>query len=72
MAKEKDLILDWETGDRITLLSLQSQLVYIKKDIKELTKKIKDGTSYPAQAQDLAYNIAIETHFNEVIKYYGG
>jgi hypothetical protein len=72
MAKEKDLILDWETGDRITLLSLQSSLVYIKQDIKEIKKKIKDGTSYPAQAQDLAYNIAMETHFAEVIKYYGG
>jgi hypothetical protein len=71
MAKPIKMEIDYETADGITKLNLKDAYGYMKKEAKEIKKRIKEGTSYPAQAEDLAYNERMMIHIKEVLSYYG-
>ena len=60
------LEIDFETADRITLITLKEQRKYLK---KELAQFKKGEYLHP---EDVANNIRLVEALDLVIKYYGG
>jgi hypothetical protein len=65
MSKGK-LEIDFETADRITLLTLKEQRKYLKKELAQFKK------GEYLHAEDVANNIRLVEALDLVIKYYGG
>lgn len=63
---KKGLQIDFETADRITLLTLKEQRQYLK---KELARFKKGEYLHP---EDVVNNTRMIEALNLVIKYYGG
>lgn len=62
----KKLEIDYETADRITLLTLKDHLSYLKKELKEHKK----GSWM--HEEDVAYNFILIDALEKIVKYYGG
>ena len=60
------LEIDYETAERITLLTLKDHQSYLKKDLKAFKKGAHMHT------EDVGENVILIEAFNRVIKYYGG
>jgi hypothetical protein len=65
MSKRK-LEIDSETADRITVISLKEQRVYLKKELK----RFKKGEYL--HPEDVVNNTRLVQALDLVIKYYGG
>jgi len=65
MSKGK-LEIDFETADRITLISLTDQRAYLKKELR----KFKKGEYL--HPEDVAHNMQLIAAMDLLIKYYGG
>jgi hypothetical protein len=63
---KKGLEIDFETADRITLITLKEQRGYLK---KELAKFKKGEYLHP---EDVVNNTRMIQCLDQVIKYYGG
>ena len=59
-------MLDYDIADKITLLTLQDQLKYLRKELKDF----KDGKWL--HPEDVANNIKIIAALELLIPYYGG
>jgi hypothetical protein len=66
MNKTKQITLDGEAADRITVLNLQECRGYLKKEIKNFKK------GEYLHPEDVAGNIKLIEAMDLVIKYYGG
>lgn len=67
MSKRKhNLEIDFETADRITVISLKDQRKYLKKEIAEWKK------GEYLHPEDVAGNIKLIEALDLVIKHYGG
>jgi hypothetical protein len=62
----KGLEIDYDTADRITLLSLQDQLKYLQKELADF----EDGTWL--HPEDVTNNIKLIAALKVLIPYYGG
>lgn len=60
------LEIDFETADRITLITLKEQRKYLKKELADFKK---GGYLHP---EDVVNNTRLVEAMNMVIKYYGG
>ena len=67
----KKIEIDCETADRITVANLSMHRKWLKKEIATVKQRIEDGTSYPAQAEDLGHNIRLMAAMTTVLQYYG-
>ena len=63
---KKGLEIDFETADRITLITLKEQRGYLKKELK----KFKKGEWL--HPEDVVNNTRMIQCLDQVIKYYGG
>jgi hypothetical protein len=66
MSKTRQITLDGEAADRITVLNLQECRGYLKKELRDFKK---GNYLHP---EDVAGNIKLIEAMNLVIKYYGG
>jgi len=62
------LTLDYETADRITLLTLKEAL----NDVNSFIQKIEEKNIPEHLASDYTYHIALKKSLEGVIDYYGG
>ena len=62
----KRLEIDFETADRITLLTLKDQRKYLKKELDDFKE---GGYLHP---EDVANNIKLIAALDVIIPYYGG
>ncbi len=62
----KGLEIDYDTADRITLLALQDQLKYLRKELEDF----EDGKWL--HPEDVTNNIKIIAALELLIPYYGG
>ena len=62
----KGLMLDYDIADKITLLTMQDQLKYLRKELEDF----KDGKWL--HPEDVANNIKIIAALELLIPYYGG
>lgn len=62
----KQLEIDYETADRITLLTLKDQRKYLKKELDDF----KEG--HYLHPEDVANNIKLIAALDVIIPYYGG
>lgn len=58
--------IDYETAERICLLSLKDHQAYIKNELKDHKK---GGYMHP---EDVVYNTQLLEALNTVVKYFGG
>lgn len=65
MSKGK-LEIDFETADRITLISLKDQRAYLKKELRQFKK------GEYLHPEDVANNMQLIAAMDLIIKYYGG
>jgi hypothetical protein len=65
MSKGK-LEIDFETADRITLISLTDQRAYLKKELRNFKK------GEYLHPEDVAHNMQLIAAMDLLIKYYGG
>ena len=65
MSKRK-LEIDFETADRITLISLKDQRSYLKKELRQFKK------GEYLHPEDVANNIKLIAALDLIIKHYGG
>jgi aspartyl/asparaginyl beta-hydroxylase (cupin superfamily) len=63
---KKGLEIDFETADRITLITLKEQRGYLKKELKKFEK---GEWLHP---EDVVSNTRMIQALDQVIKYYGG
>jgi aspartyl/asparaginyl beta-hydroxylase (cupin superfamily) len=63
---KKGLEIDFETADRITLITLKEQRGYLKKELKKFEK---GEWLHP---EDVVNNTRMIQCLDQVIKYYGG
>lgn len=63
---KKGLEIDFETADRITLITLKEQRGYLKKELKKFEK---GEWLHP---EDVVNNTRMIQALDQVIKYYGG
>ena len=66
MSKTKQITLDGEAADRITVLNLQECQGYLKKELRDFKK------GKYLHPEDVAGNIKLIEAMDLVIKYYGG
>ena len=66
MSKTRQITLDGEAADRITVLNLQECRGYLKKELRDFKK------GKYLHPEDVAGNIKIIEAMDLVIKYYGG
>jgi hypothetical protein len=66
MSKTRQITLDSETADRITVLNLQECRGYLKKELRQYKK------GEYLHPEDVAGNIKLIEAMDLVIKYYGG
>lgn len=62
----KKLEIDFETADRITVLSLKEQRSYLKKELRQFKK------GEYLHPEDVAGNIQLIAAMDLIIKHYGG
>jgi len=62
----KKLEIDYETAERITLLTLKDHQLYLKKELKDFKKGVY------LHPDDVGENVLLIEALNRVIKYYGG
>ena len=62
----KGLEIDFETADRITLITLKEQRKYLKKELSDFKKG-----SY-LHPEDVVNNTRLVQAMDQIIKYYGG
>ena len=62
------LTLDYETADRITLLTLKEAL----NDVNSFIQKIEEKNIPDYLASDYTYHTQLQKHLHGVIDYYGG
>lgn len=65
MSKIRQLAIDRETADRITILNLKDYRAYLKKELKEYKK------GQWLHPEDVAMNIQVIEALNLIIKQYG-
>jgi hypothetical protein len=66
MSKTRQITLDGEAADRITVLNLQECRGYLKKELRDFKK------GKYLHPEDVAGNIKLIEAMDLVIKYYGG
>ena len=74
MSKTKQLTIDSETADRITVLNLQDYRAYLKKELKAWKKNPKTDSNpdgYCLHPEDVSGNIQTIEALNLVIKHFG-
>jgi hypothetical protein len=64
--RKHNLEIDFETADRITLISLKDQRGYLKKELKQFEK------GEYLHPEDVVNNTRLIQALDQVIKYYGG
>lgn len=64
--RKHSLELDFETADRITLLSLKDQRQYLQKELKDFKK------GEYLHPEDVVNNTRLIQALDLIIKYYGG
>jgi hypothetical protein len=64
--RKHNLEIDFETADRITLISLKDQRGYLKKELKQFKK------GEYLHPEDVVNNTRLIQALDQVIKYYGG
>lgn len=64
----KELTIDFETADKITVLNLKDAYTYLQKEIEEIRTldEIPDH-----KAADMCYNVRMVKHIREVLSYFG-
>ena len=62
------ITLDYETADKITLLTLKEAL----NDVNSFIKKIEEKGNPEYLSQDYVYHTQLQKHLQGVINYYGG
>lgn len=62
----KKLEIDFETADRITVITLKEQRKYLKKELKRFEK------GEHLHPEDVVSNTRMVQALDQVIKYYGG
>lgn len=62
----KGLEIDYETADRITMLTLTDQRNYLKKELQQFEE---GGYLHP---DDVAQNYLLIKYMDKIIKYFGG
>jgi hypothetical protein len=62
------ITLDYETADKITLLTLKEAL----NDVNSFIKKIEEKGNPEYLSQDYVYHTQLQIHLQGVINYYGG
>ena len=75
MSKTKQIILDGETADRITLLNLKEHRGYLRKELSDWKKDPRTETNpggYWLHPEDVAKNIELVEAMNKLIKWFGG
>lgn len=65
MSKTRQLTIDGETADRITVLNLKDYRAYLKKELRDYKK------GQWLHPEDVAMNIQVIEAINLVIKQYG-
>jgi len=74
MNKTKQLTIDGETADRITVLNLQDYRAYLKKELAQWKKNPKTDSNpdgYCLHPEDVSGNIQTIEALNLVIKHFG-
>ena len=74
MSKTRQLTIDGETADRITVLNLQDYRAYLKKELKDWKKNPKTDSNpdgYWLHPEDVAGNIKAIEALNLIIKHFG-
>jgi len=74
MNKTKQLTIDSETADRITVLNLQDYRAYLKKELAQWKKNPKTDSNpngYYLHPEDVSGNIQTIEALNLVIKHFG-
>jgi hypothetical protein len=70
----KQITLDGDTADRITVLTLKEQRDYLKKELKDWRKNPKteaNPTGYWLHPEDVGKNEIMIHHLDAVIAYFG-
>jgi hypothetical protein len=62
----RKLEIDFETADRITVISLKDQRAYLKKELRQFKK------GEYLHPEDVASNIQLIAAMDLIIKHYGG
>jgi hypothetical protein len=68
------ITLDGEAADRITVLTLKEQRVYLKKELKEWKKNPRSDSNPEGvwmHPEDVSGNQILIHHLDAVIKYFG-
>jgi hypothetical protein len=74
MSKTRQLTIDGETADRITVLNLQDYRAYLKKELAQWKKNPKTDSNpdgYCLHPEDVSGNIQTIEALNLVIKHFG-
>ena len=74
MSKTRQLTIDGETADRITVLNLQDYRAYLKKELKHWKKNPKTDSNpdgYWLHPEDVTDNILSIEALNLIIKHFG-
>lgn len=74
MSKTRQLTIDGETANRITVLNLQDYRAYLKKELKDWKKNPKTDSNpdgYWLHPEDVSGNIQTIEALNLVIKHFG-
>ena len=74
MSKTKQLTIDGETADRITVLNLQDYRAYLKKELAQWKKNPKTDSNpdgYWLNPEDVTGNILSIEALNLIIKHFG-
>lgn len=74
MSKTRQLTIDGETADRITVLNLQDYRAYLKKELKDWKKNPKTDSNpdgYWLHPEDVTGNILSIEALNLIIKHFG-
>ena len=73
--KAQGLTIPFEVADGIVIACLKEQRDYLKSELKQWNKNPKTEANpggYWLHPEDVTRNTVLITHFNEIIKYYGG
>jgi hypothetical protein len=71
----KQITLDGDTADRITVLTLKEQRAYLKKELKDWRNNPRteaNPTGYWLHPEDVGKNEIMIHHLDAVIAYFGG
>lgn len=74
MSMTKQITLDGDTADRITVLTLKEQRDYLKSELKQWRKNPKteaNPTGYWLHPEDVGKNEIMIHHLDAVIAYFG-